>query len=736
MIAIELVESGRFIELDQGFQYAFDANHPAFVDQFDTGNYTFPIDIPAGGANDFVLNFPASFHLTKKTYEFHVKIWLGENVWKRGRLVIDKPGTKTHGGYILAGIRAWDSLERKLYEIDLGGELFACATAADLCSHANDMNAAPAAVNNAYVFPTIRNDKFYSEEINSDYKYFINRFGYGGPGFTPNTTANEDTLLPCPSVNYLLGQIFKNEGYNFTPYTEAIGDFFYNNYPLDARWEVRTMVGFTYPSPAQTYVIYKNTAPPPMAAVQFTDNSTPPFSDPGGLFNPLTNGVNVASAGKKYVKFVVRFKVISANGYSKAVQFCAHLPTRGILFTADAGKPTPLVAGEIHTVNYGEIQDFYSGEITEDITVRVTGLTNGTNGIPVEIEILGGSFEVIDINQTERNVYARSINLQNHVPDVTVKDFMRAVSEYYKTMYVLDEVRMQAVMIPVTSSFNLLLPAEDITVYADPDHEVELIKENTTKSIGFDWPSDDDLLKDNFKTYDTALDIGAYNTLADFPTPTQQGLTAVELITGIRYIAEYDVLGTTLEWVYFTDEYYDRIVSPTGEKEIKVKITPLMMRRYDTPYTGDVLVPAIEQPANSPSMGQPNSRMTSLRIFHFVGYNPILGLDYPFATSQNMLLNSDPIGRHRIQFNDLDPGRNLWEYWKNWIDILDHSEVYHKNFHFDLNYLLRLISSQNPGSMSYMHALNGVKLLIKKAEFTVNQSRIEPTKTDFIIVKS
>ena len=92
IIGIEI--NRQFLQLDTEMQYAFDQTHPAFQDEFDSGNHTFPIDIPALGINELILNIPAHLNALDKSYKYDCFIWLHGNRWKPGKLVIDSPGTE------------------------------------------------------------------------------------------------------------------------------------------------------------------------------------------------------------------------------------------------------------------------------------------------------------------------------------------------------------------------------------------------------------------------------------------------------------------------------------------------------------------------------------------------------------------------------------------------------------------------------------------------------------------
>lgn len=630
MIGIEM-STGEFLELSPEMQYAFDQTNPAFQEDFESGDHTFPIDIPALGKNELLLNIPAKLNNFAPVYSYDVFIWLAGNRWKPGRLKIDRPGTQQHGAYILTGVRSFDSLDKTLPEIPMGGDHVFGNTSADIVSHANatvllDIN------DTEYNFPTVRNDSFYGD-TNPDWEFFINRWDYTSSTFltnefgSPGDPVNKDSLVPMPYVFHVLKWVFDNEGFILKDSSGIVDlslDVIYNNRPLDSRSDYGLRAGMS--------AVQSETLPASYGGayrVEFDDISTAPNHDTLGGFNIATYKWTVPGAGLFRIKASVFIKVTSVTGFVYRVTFRMALGGNGNFAFLNANNIDPLTGqlkalavNDIIRLDIDRVFSIDSSHTGEDIQIYPAELNNlFASGCTLGFDIQTTSFlEITDLDQSTKNVYTNIINLQNHVPDVSVKDFLKFCMVHYNIYFDFDVVSRTYYIKSKASSITPLTDATDIdiTSRSEPDHEKE-IGTDRIKSFGFNWPGDDALLSDNFKSYDKQNDIGAFNSFADFPTPVKEGLTALDLETNIRYITGLDV-SLALEWQYYTDQFEDLIIDPDGTIEVKDNITPLMMRNFDTAVTGDIICPQIEQEGDNPLMGVTNDRISSIRVVKYYGF--------------------------------------------------------------------------------------------------------------------
>lgn len=645
MIKIEL--NGEFLELDPDVQYAFDQTHPAFQDDFTSGDHSFPIEIPAGGINARLLGIPGNINAFRKVYDFNVFIWIGESRWKPGRLKIDRPGSLKHGAYILTGVRSFDSLEKKLSELEYSGDIVLGTTSDDVIDYVKT-NASKNYTQTDFQFPTIRNEKFYSD-LNPDWEYFINRWDYTNTKYLKNIAGglgdpiNKDALVPLPYVGSLLKYIFKNEGYIFngSDIIDLTEDVLWNNVPLDSRADSSSRVAID--SSGQDLTIFGST--PQVIAVN--DLATPPNHDDIGGVDTSNHWWEIPAAGVYKINSSIHFRVDSITGIPRQIRFGIYkdsTPLKWIYAQSVAihldllsqSSFPPYQVGDVQSVTDDLYIEFTSGDVGKKITTKFSQLNGGTGTDEMDIHMLPTTYmEIVDVNNSTINVYSKTLNLKNHVPDVTVKDFLSSVLTHYSAGFDWDYTNRICYMRRKTNLIGYAPDSTytDITGDSDPDHDIE-IRSDKIKQISFNWPSDDDLLSNNFQQHNSAWEKGIYNTKADFPAPDFENQTALDLSTAVRYIAKPDAFDV-LQWVYHSDEYKPSVFNTDGTTELQDNMCPLMMRQFTSVITGDVTVPQIEQEAYSPSMGLEGDRTSSLRIVKYYGFG-LPAASIPDSDFQNL----------------------------------------------------------------------------------------------------
>ncbi len=732
MIGIELLNNpGQFLDLDPGFKLTIDVLNPAYDDDLTGGDHSFPIDFPAGGKNDILLNMPAGISVTRKEFRFDVRVWMAGNIWRRAKLVIDRPGTSRHGGYLLTGLRAWD-LDMKLYDVPMGGERVFGTTSDDIRDHATsvwtqhwpDVD---------YNFPTIRCESFYGD-ANPDWKYFINRFDRTNAEYFINaagTFPNKDCLVPCPYYAAVMKYVIESQGYTADTSYGWFNDgtarklVMPNNVPLDRRFSVTTRASMSYAGPITLILDQTDFDGTNNPRIPLNDDSTAPNQDPGSEFNTTTWKWAVPVANKYYrMKFKVRFRVVSKSPSSNYVlkELTCGLGVLGgstydIKTVRESGQGIQI--GQWYEVSSSRIK--FLTTAAEEISLFWTA----KSGCDCEVEIseAWASFELLDT--ADINVYRNTINLQDHVPDKTVGDFLKDFRDFFQVQFLIDDVRK--VVKIARRDINLSTDAMVLDDFAGTAHDSELI-EDQPRSIGFSWPSEDSMTQDNFKTQPDGTDLGEVFKDTDLPSPSYVGQSILVTTTGQRWIVGLDNLGA-LEWQHYSDEFYDRELNPDGTFDIKVNITPLVMRYYDTPETGEIICPKMEMQARSPDFGLNGDRMTSLRIINMVGDDD--GTTYPLATSLSFSLTSAQIC-NQIRYWPLSGDGGDMAYWiENWLKMLQLPQLFRKLFYFDINTLARMGSEYK---MIGKSKLNNVSLVVKRSTFTTDGKSVDPCETEFYVI--
>ncbi len=723
-----------FLELPEEAQLNFDADHPAFADDLTAVDYSFPIEISASGINQLVLKLPADFQNARRQYEFPCMIYLFGNPWRTGKFIIDRPGTIKHSGYLVTGLRAFDFLDKKLWEIDLGGDHIVGTTSQDVVDHANSL------IDKLYpdvewCFPTIRSENFYGGN-NDTWEYFINRYDRTGETYLKNSIAvgvgpeNKDSLMPCPFYAAVLSRLFAAAGY------QAEGGWFATedakkaampgNRPLDLRNDITAKVG-TSSSSTTTITDGGN------FHVPLNDETTAPYKDPQNRFDPSVGvyGYTIPHAGYYLFKFRHSTTITSfTGGYLHGLKFEIRVngsPLQSFIHGLINGPGwLPFwEAGETYEYEFQKIFFLDASYIGQVVTLHL--IEPHGPATSADVVLNSAWMEFRDMDQSGLIEYNPVINLQNHVPDITVRDFLKYVQIHFGVMYVPDDNRKRMQIIrrryPLQDT-----PTTSLDYAADPDHEGETIEEAPLKSIAFSWPSDDALVSDNFKVPDPDLYLGDGDPLT--VTPTADGQVIRETLTGILYVARFNP-SNVLEWEYWSDDFQPRIVDPLGKLEIEDHITPLMMRRYDTAVTGDVLVPAMETEAWLPSFNSGGERSSSLRIVNWISryVGGVTDEEYPFATSRRAGITAgDGVSRAQI-WTDSGDGGDLWDEYRYWYKVLNASMQWNKEFDFtssDLQYFLQ-------SGMLTLKTVHSTAVLIRRCSFSISQKRIEPTRLVLLV---
>jgi hypothetical protein len=738
MIGVKL--AGQFLELDTGTQFTFDADHPSFIDDFTQGDNGYPMDFPSRGKNEVLFGIPADLNTYERQYEFEVELYLFNNFWKKGRLVIDRPGTKKHSGYVKAGIRAFASLEKYLHEIPMGGIRTLGTDTDAVIDHANDI-ATKNYPDADYAFPTIRNDNFYGDE-NPDWEYFINRWDRTNQTFLKNVVGgptdpiNKDCLVPMPYVAAILKYIFKNEGYSITgdwlTSNDAAQDYFYSSRPLDNRGNHTARASVT-----GTPTMIVDETIPSFPRVPFNDDSTAPNQDPDNRFDVSAgnHSYNRPAPAWYKVMFTITYQVDAFTPTNPATTL-----TRlhwGLFL--DSTQVYTLTGGSAVAVG-GTITQSFTAILyanfgaDDDFNVQPIDVVGGTY---MEISILGSTIEVTDLDASSFNTYKLTMDLTDHVPNRTVKDFLQGFQIHYGCRFIINDTN-KTVDVNNNQYAIISANADNVDDYAEPEHEVDIYSDNVIKSIGFDWPSDDELLQNNFKKTDPDTYNGEYNTADLFPSPTEAGKTLREIYTNQRYISKLNS-SAILEWVPFADEYFDREINADGTKEIKDPFCPLLMRIYDTAMTGEVLIPAIDQQGDNPAFNLNEGRLESFRISKYLAAVALPDEEYPFSTSQGCGLISGVQISGKIQWNPASDGSDLVgsiPLFNYWMSILSVKEHFTKEFNFDSNYILKLSEDvlSYPTHQYFARILSQRKIFFKRLSFSMTADRINPTKAVFIIL--
>jgi hypothetical protein len=276
----------------------------------------------------------------------------------------------------------------------------------------------------------------------------------------------------------------------------------------------------------------------------------------------------------------VRF-IVYVDGVEKASTSTYTYSAAGVTYAIEESFPIDVDVSDVGTFIHLEVE-----------------IGNPISNHAVSVTMQPASYIMIDaLDNSAINLYANSYNVKNHVPDMTVREFLKCVMDEFNVSYHLNEGFNEITI--VNNANRLAVASTDITTKARPDHQA-ILNTSRIKSISYEWPSDDALLQDNFKTFDLNGDLGAFNGVVNFPLNPMPGQTARDLNSNVRYIATNQPGTVLLAWEILGDDYYPYVFNATYEREFKIKIPPLLMY-----YDDDLIryLPHISQPGSSEAFG-------------------------------------------------------------------------------------------------------------------------------------
>jgi len=725
MIGLQLGDE--FLNVPVDLTLNFDLLHPSFTDNLMGGGYSFPLEFDRCPVNDKLLNFPSKFDFTDvRDWDYAVKIYKNGSFWKNGRLYIDRPGTDKIGCFLRIGLETFQILDKKLSEVDYGGDILLDPVPSNVRAVVENNYILSPDWRNGVFFPMVYNPDFYGDK-NPDFLGYLNNWDFAnnmlfvnGPN-SPNPS-NITCLVPMPYTLFILKKIFEQEGYLLHEDNSLFStmgwdsEWLYSNYALDSLGDPRYKIRASSPSTFWGYggagintYHFKN-----------NDDSTGLNYDLDNRWGTASHEYTIAVQGTHNMRIFFDFITNSGvNNTGHAIRIKLEV-MHGTTVLQDYGWQTFTTPLQHNTIQAFFTGTFTVGDVGSVLWVRVTTDGAGTAGINTTAQ----AFLKIDaLENSQVNVFNTIMNIKNHVPDKTVREFLEDLKLNWGLSYVLDEGLSKVYLQPLNDSLTTL--PTDVTLRCDPTHSATL-NSDRIKSIGYNWPSDDNLITDNFKTDEQGNDLGDFDGVSSFPTTNiVAGQTLREKNTNKRYRAANQAGITTVAWKFFRDDYTDFIIDKTYEQEIKLNNTPLFMH-YDSVL--DKYFPEISQTGSSLAFGT-GINGTAQR-FCFIS-SATYGL-LPYSSSCNFRTGSTlgiPGGRIMLQAGV--PIEILSRIYA-WLQLRSGKFIWEKNILMNILDLERLFLLPGSGSIMDPVKIEGINFIIKKISLSlgqdVNSARMELLK--------
>lgn len=691
-----ILVDGRSLLLPEYFSLRFELVNSAFDFDNIAAGLVWELDIPVKG-NAAELNFAHFIETPAQSRVYNATAIIGANE-VIGKLIAPKVGNiKFVCSFIVNGF-AVDSLNKKLKEVVTGTVSFSNSKVHD--SIVNEANYCVTqswpTVN--YNFPPYKNTAFYGGE-NPTFQNIINKWNISTQSFDRNdkdlANYNEQSLSPWLYLCFVVKQIFSALGYTssgtFFEHPEIKKLLLYNNYALD---RVNDMFRGTYYGPDVAVVLAYGGD----YIVPINDITTPPNTDAEELFDVATHEFTLDEYGEYAITCNINATITAGNPADLSIE----LWVDGVFKYGVLGDPFNL-----------QPFTFDLADLNKKLTLRLFGL-----GGPVSLTLHSATFTVLKGYHPLLNVFSKTIEYSNHVPDVSVRDFLIALRKFPGLTIDYD---------PGANNVDLNFNQDIFTAATDDLSEKAAKNYNTDTNdgsgytLGFDFQNDS-LLDDNFPDLSQMNKVGEFNTYADLPEALGVNSYAVVLNTNKIYRVVYD--GPDLVWELFSDNYYDRVIGD-GRNEIRTDFSPMFMI-IGNMTRGHGIIPNIEHRGSTPAFTTGiNDFPLKLAIWH--GMQPGFGGDYPLASSLNRDFNGDVIGNLTLRHDDETYGLYV-TFWKKWINFLLNTDTNVREISLNITEIFGKLFSRKKSIRHVESIFKKVTVEITREEIKERTAQVEHCK--------
>lgn len=653
-----------------------------FNDTFIQGDYTFPFGVAINEDTRKAFGFVDALDAINKNYEFDCIIWLKNQSWNIGKVIIINKTKKTLNVSLSFGFSSNSFIDKSLKDYDYGGKIIdntGIVNYANLTADNTNWRKYPVA------FIPHKNVDFYGAN-NTDFCEVVNKMDIVAKEYLYNTSLNKHTLVPWPYLFAILNHIANTEGFSligsFSENLDAQKITLYNNYSLD---ELETFY--------TTYIEKSNN--------QYVDNTTAWINFIGGGTEDIdkdscwdgTTNYTIQAAGLHTIDVKVNYN----GGYcpvitmpATVIPFTWNLEVTGvgvfpILYDNINNNIYP--AGIEHEKYLSITYNATAGDIGRQMRIVPAFNLTGLTGVPFTgITIRPESYILIVNTATVGlNTYSKEIDIKNHVPEISVGELFENLRSSFGLL-----IDINAIKKTISLNFNkdaiAKLPSTDgdLSKKVIGDIIINVDAEAKGYTYGYDIPSDDKLLENNFKTIDPKEFIGSVNTLAALGGISLPG--KIKFVKNInRYYITSNVTGP-MQWNYYCDRN-DFFYYGNKKTELKSIFMPLLMdigKVYDsgTASDVDVLMPTIKQAGSSNAFGNGISEAVARFMFNH-GLQTITGAKkYVLGSSNNYNEAGDKLAEFSLETGG-EEGLNA-SFTNKWIELLMNPESFEADFNFNL----------------------------------------------------
>jgi hypothetical protein len=670
------------VNLDLGeLSLRYEAVNTLFEEDAFQGDYSFPFTLPYSDVNMRSLQFIHKPAVFKTSVEQNVTVFLGTRSYS-SKLIVNGTSKKGYNASIAGGLKGLTNGNKSLKELNYNnGSTIDLAT-----DFSNIPNYAGVNWNNIIAFPPHYNPEFYNG-LNSDFQGVINRVESDSGDILINDiiVGNKYCLVPFMYRHYILKTIFEEQGLalrgNYWTDNEAATALQYNNYALDKREEqgcivkgfgTQLLTGFVV---GDTYSIILN-------------DTLPGCADEQNNFNNTTYQYNVPANGDYAVRLDASIDITLSFPYP-ITYFAFEIWYDGAVIEADVSHCS---GPGVHTLNFTVLDTKPSAVLNKKIEIKIGASCDD----PMDATLFYATAIVKSATMTitrydlpEFNVMNPIITLSNHVPDVTVEDYLKLVKNTAQLMFDFDWDN-KTVSINYAEKVLAGAPEIDLTDISDPYPEQVFDERQKGFTLEYDFGSSDELIATNIKEFDESKIVGEFPTENDLPTPAFTDDLAVVLNSNKVFITAF--LGGSYSWEYHCD-YYKKVTLGKGGIERKIELAPMLMTTAaeNESATADAdhkkcLMPTIHEIGAS-ELFDLGINEPSMRTVFYRGLNqdPSVGGNYLYASSTNIDINGNEVGSYNLTLQGVTGYYN--RFLEKILTAIDNSEVFEFLIMLPVSYL-------------------------------------------------
>ncbi|WP_146131352.1 hypothetical protein [Mongoliibacter ruber] len=345
----------------------------------------------------------------------------------------------------------------------------------------------------------------------------------------------------------------------------------------------------------------------------------------------------------------------------------------------------------------------YNNRTLDYVQVSENGVETRRTGLRVHM----GDAEPDQIIYRYENVHDFNIRLRNHVPDMSITEFLKGLKNWLNLRYDFN-ILQNKVEIRFVRSIYRAPEILDLSKHAGRVYEIEYGKEN---GIGFTYANPDPIMQDG--------------NIGELPTPQY---------TVNNYMAML-VLDAEIDEICFVRSLkaYFRL-TPNNEEEPSWKIRAFVQQDDDTEkrvawecgavpmvdgYFNNRKMPSIEMTAWQPEINLFN-RETGLRLTAFYGAQPDSN-DYPYAFASSTRYNAKELATPDQYDLDLR-GPDIYPYWRYTESTLKGGKLLGCTLKLNESMLRRLSSTS--------------KIRIVNIDYLIKENEVTNTFEEFALAKA